>query len=464
MNAGSISGSEEFGVLPQSTTKPHKRRHVEYCCILFIRTDYFDFEELLVSFSVGRTLISNQRDIFGIKMASKTKYNLNRKKVTSQATIKQVECAVAEASNNFGIHLYYLLAKENTNVFFSPFSISTALAMLFCGAQKETAKEMREVLGYEAVNIKDEELKSCFQKLLDALDSNQESYTLNCANAVLSNKEFSVKEEYKSLLEHFFNAFFKEVDFVNESDEAVKLVNEWFNKKTNNMIPNILDSLDPSTVLIILNAVYFKGYWSYPFEEDDTNPQDFYNKGDKNNCRQVDMMHIRDIFLYTKKESYKALELPYEGGNISMLILLPNSKDGLSELESSLSSTFIQDLEQSMSETKVEVALPKFKLEYSTSLKEKFQSLGLSRVFNNGAHLNAINDSDELFLSEVNHTAILVVNEEGSEAVAFTGMKVSGSRAPMEQAKFIVDHSFMFVIYNVANNLILFMGRVDNFK
>ncbi|GBN17513.1 Serpin B4 [Araneus ventricosus] len=160
------------------------------------------------------------------------------------------------------------------------------------------------------------------------------------------------------------------------------------------MISNLLDSLDPSTVLILLNAVYFKGYWSHPFKENATIPQDFYNKGDKNNCRQVDMMHIKDIFLYTKKESYKALVLPYKG-NISMLILLPNSKRGLRELENSLSSTFIQDLEQIMSETKVEVTLPKFKLEYSTSLKEKFQSLGLIRVFNSGAHLNVINDPSE---------------------------------------------------------------------
>ncbi|GBM74436.1 Neuroserpin [Araneus ventricosus] len=395
-------------------------------------------------------------------MTSKTEKNLPRKKMkmSSQVTMKEVDCVVAEASNHFGINLYHLLAKENTNVFFSPFSISTALAMLFCGAQNETAKEMRKVLGYEVANIKDEELKLCFQKLLCALDSNQESYTLNYANTVLCDKEFSAKEEYKSLLEHFFKAFFQEVDFVNGSDDTVMLVNEWVKKKTNNMISKILDSLDPLIVLIILNAVYFKGYWLHPFKEYDTNPQDFYNKGDKNNCKQVDMMHIEDRFLYTKMESYKALELPYKGADISMLILLPDSEDGLSELENSLSSTFIRDIKQSMSKRRVEVALPKFKLEYSKSLKEKFQSLGLNRVFNRGAHLNGINDSNELFLSEVNHTAILVVNEEGSEAVAVTFKLLGGGYGPVEQPKFVVDHPFMLVIYNTENNLILFMGRV----
>ncbi|GBO04103.1 putative serpin-like protein TK1782 [Araneus ventricosus] len=371
-----------------------------------------------------------------------------------------MDSSVAEASNHLGINLYKLLAKENTNVFFSPFSISTALAMLFCGAENETAEEMRKVLGYEVANIKDEELKLCFQKLLDALDSNQESYTLNYANTVLSHKEFSVKEEYKSLLEDFFKALFQETDFINENEKAVKLVNEWVNEKTNNMIPKLLDSLDPSTVMIILNAVYFKGLWLHPFDEKSTFLQYFYNKGDEEELKQVDMMHLKEKFPYVEKESYKALQLPYKGDDISMLILLPNSKDGLSELENSLSSTFIQDIKQSMRERKVEVALPKFKLEYSKSLKEKFQSLGLNQVFNVGAHLNGINDSGNLLVSEIIHKAVLVVNEEGSEAAAVTAVMVMMCALTFDP-EFIVDHPFMFVIYNNKNNLILFMGRVD---
>ncbi|CAL1300767.1 unnamed protein product [Larinioides sclopetarius] len=115
--------------------------------------------------------------------------------------------------------------------------------MLFCGTEDETAEEMRKVLGYEVANIKDEELKLCFQKLLEALDSDQESYTLNYANTVLSHKEFSVKEEYKLLLETFFKALFQETDFINENEKTVKLVNQWVNEKTNNMIPKLLDSL-----------------------------------------------------------------------------------------------------------------------------------------------------------------------------------------------------------------------------
>ncbi|GFX55580.1 neuroserpin [Trichonephila clavipes] len=333
--------------------------------------------------------------------------------MASQVCDKEVE-NLAVANNHLGIHLYKLLAKEDRDIFFSPFSISTALAMLFCGAHNGTAEEMRNVLGYEIANIKDEELKSCFQKLVHSLENHPDSYTLVSANALVSHKEFLVKE--------------------------------------------LLDSLDPATVLVILNAVYFKGFWLHKFNEKHTFLQYFYNNGDEDNYEQVDMMHLKENFLYVEKESYKALELPYKGEGISMLILLPNSKDGLSNLENSLNSTFIQDLKQGMRKRKVEVALPKFRLEYSKSLKQQFQSLGMNKIFNAGAHLDGINDSKQLLVSEIVHKAVLIVNEEGSEAAAATAvvmMRCSLSMCP----EFIVDHPFLFLIYNSKNNLIYFMGR-----
>ncbi|GFX55582.1 uncharacterized serpin-like protein TK1782 [Trichonephila clavipes] len=381
--------------------------------------------------------------------------------MASQVCDKEVEnLAVAEANNHLGIHLYKLLAKEDRNIFFSPFSISTALAMLFCGAHNETAEEMRNVLGYEIANIKDEELKSCFQKLVHSLENHPDSYTLVSANALVSHKEFLVKGDYKSLLLEYFKAHIQEVDFANENEKAVKQINEWVNEKTQNMIPELLDSLDPATVLVILNAVYFKGFWLHKFNEKHTFLQYFYNNGDEDNYEQVDMMHLKENFLYVEKESYKALELPYKGEDISMLILLPNSKDGLSNLENSLNSTFIQDLKQGMRKRKVEVALPKFRLEYSKSLKQQFQSLGMNKIFNAGAHLDGINDSKQLLVSEIVHKAVLIVNEDGSEAAAATAAVIMLCSLSMDP-EFIVDHPFLFIIYNSKNSLIYFMGRVD---
>ncbi|GFX55713.1 uncharacterized serpin-like protein TK1782 [Trichonephila clavipes] len=367
---------------------------------------------------------------------------------------------VANASNHLGIHLYKLLAKEKRNVFFSPFSVSTALAMLFFGTEKKTNEEMQNVLGYETTNIKDERLKSCFQKLLDSLESNPDSYNLACANSVLADKEFSVKKEYKSLLIDFFKACVEEVDFMNENDKALNRINEWVSEKTHGMIPKMLESIDPSTVMVILNAVYFKGFWLEQFDENETILKYFNNKGEENNYKEVDTMHIKKKFMYVEEETYKALQLPYKGGDIAMLILLPNLENGLKELESSLNSTFFQDLKHKMKETKVEVALPKFQLEYEKSLKECFKELGINKIFHSEAELGNISNSANIFVSDIIHKAAVVVNEEGSEATASTVVEIVAYCMSFDP-EFFVDHPFLFIIYNTKNDLILFMGRVN---
>lgn len=367
---------------------------------------------------------------------------------------------MSEANNFLALNLHKQLSKEGKNVFFSPFSISTSLAMLFCGSEKETYQEMRQVLGYELSNIENEDLKTSFQYLLSAVEKNPKSYTLACANSVLSRKDFSVKPEYKSLLVEFFKAFLQEVDFQNKSKEAVKKINNWVSNKTNKMIPNLLDSLDPATVMVLVNAVYFKGSWLRQFKKKNTYLQNFYNNGDDRKCKQVKMMHIKKKFNFIEKESFKALELPYKGHEVSMMVLLPKDRNGLCQLENSMKSGFVQDLRKSMMETEVEVALPKFKMEYSKALKDHFQDLGMSRLFSPGAHFGGISDSKELLISEIIHKAVLVVNEEGTKAAAATGLVMIYCSVEVNP-KFIVDHPFVFVILNCKNNMILFMGRVD---
>ncbi|KFM58370.1 putative serpin-like protein, partial [Stegodyphus mimosarum] len=322
--------------------------------------------------------------------------------------------AVAQANNHLSVNLYRVLSKEDGNVFFSPFSLSTALAMLFCGSKSSTSQEMREVLGYEVANIPDENIKSSFQQLLSVLEKTPDNYILCYANSLLSQKDFNVKEEYKTVLEESFKALLMEVDFVHESQNVVSQINNWVKDKTNNMIPQLLDSLDPATVLVILNAVYFKGNWLNKFNEKATFLQYFYNKGMEDNAVQVDMMHLKESFPYLENESFKAVQLPYKGEEIAMLILLPKSRNGLEEVENKLSSNFIQDFKQNMRKMKIELALPKFRLEYSKSMKNAFQELGMKRVFECGADLSGINDSKQLNVSEIIHKAVVVVNEEGS--------------------------------------------------
>ncbi|KFM58371.1 putative serpin-like protein, partial [Stegodyphus mimosarum] len=358
------------------------------------------------------------------------------------------------------MNVYKLLAKEEKNTFFSPFSLSTALAMVFCGSENETAKEIRLAIGYNVENITGDNIKSGFQQLLSTLEKASDNYVLNYANSLLSQKGFAVKEEYKLVLRESFRALLMEMDFVGESEKVINHINEWVKNKTNHMIPQLVDFLDPSTVMVILNAVYFKGTWSHKFNEKLTFRQNFYNKGTESSMKLVDMMHIKESFLYSEKGSFKALQLPYHGEEIAMLLLLPNSRNGLKELEKQLSADFFKDLKCEMLLTEVDVALPKFRLEYSKSMKEIFQELGIRRLFECGAELGGISDYKELMVSEVIHKAVIIVNEEGTEAAAatFVGfMRCSLTFNP----EFIVDHPFAFVIYNTKCDLIIFMGKVE---
>ncbi|GIY24022.1 uncharacterized serpin-like protein TK1782 [Caerostris darwini] len=270
-------------------------------------------------------------------------------------------------------------------------------------------------------------------------------------------KELDVREEYKSLLFDFFKAVILEVDFKDE--KATEEINSWVSEKTNNMIPKLLDFLDPSTVMVILNAVYFKGSWLKPFDAENTSLQNFNIRGEKDNYKKVQTMFMTKRFMFVEEDNYKALQLPYKGGDISMLILLPDNESNLEEFENSLCPTFLCDLTKNMWEQTVSVALPKFELEYSKSLKESFLSLGLESIFCQTANLEGISETGNLLVSNIIHKAVLVVNEVGSEAAAVSEIEIVPYCMSPD---FYADHPFMFVIYNVNSNLILFMGRVND--
>ncbi|XP_042901044.1 iripin-2 isoform X4 [Parasteatoda tepidariorum] len=368
--------------------------------------------------------------------------------------------SLAVAVNNLGFQLGKLLAKEDANVFISPLSISSALAMAFCGARNETAQEMRQVLGYEIASIKNEEVKHCFLHLLSEMEQIKDSCTLTSANIVFSQDGFPLTEDFVQLLEDSFKAMTLNVDFLNESDKAVQQANNWVNEKTNGMISNLLDSLDPATVMVILNAVYFKGVWMLQFDQEDTYEQDFYNNGLEVNAKRVEMMHLKKSFLYTENKSFSAIQLPYVGEEIVMSIFLPKARDGLDKLMTDVSTDFLQAVKSKMRKVKVEVALPKFRLEYSKSLKELFQTLGINRAFSTSANFEGISKAQGLLISDIIHKAVVIVNEEGTEAAAATAV-VMVKRCLSMDPQFIADHPFFFLIYNLKTDMTLFMGKVN---
>ncbi|GBO36906.1 Serpin B6 [Araneus ventricosus] len=365
---------------------------------------------------------------------------------------------IAEASHRFALNLLRTLAAAGPgNVCVSPLSLCVALSMLRCGARGDTASEIAEVLGLGGISEQD--LEASFGRLLSSSDQAASAYTLDCANAAVLRKDFPVNVDYKEVLEKSFRAKLIQEDFTEDLQAVVDRINKWVETKTRGMISQLLDSLDPNTVLVLLNAVYFKGAWRNQFPESATHPQVFYNTGVEANAKEVDMMHLKEEFGYAELQTYTALQLPYRGDAIAMLILLPNSLDGLEEMEKDLTPGFVRNFKEKMRKRKVRVSLPRFRIEYFKSLKETFQELGMRKAFEDGADLSGISDMADLSVSDVVHKAVVEVNEEGTVAAAATAVMIQ-CRMMIIEPEFTVDHPFLFTIYDTRNDANLFTGRI----
>ncbi|GIY88727.1 leukocyte elastase inhibitor [Caerostris darwini] len=377
---------------------------------------------------------------------------------------------LALANNELAFNLHRKLAASSSeNIFTSPLSISSAFGMLFYGARGDTAEELRKVLGYEKADLPDELVHESFHRLLNEVlksGGSSDPYVLNVANGILLDDHMELIADYKSDVQELYKAEVRDVDFAKNSAQIVNEVNQWVKEKTNGKIDKLFDNLSPSTVMVLLNAVYFKGTWKYKFETRQTRQQAFYNDGLESNKKDVSMMHMTQNFPYTTFDDFKALELPYKGENVSMLVLLPNQRDGISALESSMTPEKLSQVQQRLYKTKVDVSLPKFKFDYSKELSPEIQALGAKDIFSAGtADFSGMTPSKKVFVSQIVHKAVIEVNEEGSEAAAVTGIIANRIRPmpPPLKMEFKADHPFLLAIIEKGstNNMVLFLGRVN---
>lgn len=370
--------------------------------------------------------------------------------------------AIAELSNKLASDIHKkLTAGEDGNVFFSPISIATALAMLFYGAKGDTANEMRRVLGYEEAGLTNSQVHAAFQNLVETMskDSATKEYLLYLANAVFTQKGYPILDVYQVGLQEIYKATARNVDFQNQAEKVVQEINDWVKQKTNNQITQLLDAVDPSTVMVLLNAVYFKGTWKTKFEN--TMEGIFFNKGLETEKIKTPMMSYEEKVLYTQIDGAQAIELPYDGEDISMVIVLPNTLDGLSKLEENLTPNTLKEIRRSTRKTRALVTLPKFKLEYKKNLNSVLQDLGLKSVFERSADLRGISEDGKLTVSQVVHKAVVEVNEEGSEASGATGIVIVPVSAIIDDIRFVANHPFVFAMIDRRNDLVLFQGRVN---
>lgn len=368
--------------------------------------------------------------------------------------------AAEKSSNLFGIDLYKVLSKKPGNLFLSPFSISSALAMTYIGAAGDTAQQMRDVLHFD---VEDEVLHDSFSELIKSLNQPNEKYQLSIANSMWAQDGYPFLEEFISKVQKYYQSGLNYVDFIDSAkrEETRQKINEWVEERTNQRIREIIkpDDIDELTRLILTNAIYFKGRWESPFHPSLTTKEPFYITKDEK--KEVDMMHQNIWTRYTENLSVQVLELPY-AGRISMIVVLPRQNKSLQQIEAELSLDLFQEWLSDLRQTRVDLYLPKFKMECRFNLKETLMSMGMKDAFTTVANFSKMDGTQKLQIKDVIHQSFVEVNEEGTEAAAATAVIIGIKMAPVTPILFKADRPFLFFIYDEVHNLILFMGRMAN--
>ncbi len=377
----------------------------------------------------------------------------------SGATAKGIS-SVVDANNQFTFDFYSNLKdKEDGNIFFSPYSISTALAMTYEGARGQTAKEIQSVFNFPEDSSA---RRPNFAAVYNQLNKRDAKYKINTANALWVQEDFQLLDDYTNTIEAYYGGKATNVDFAGATEQARKTINTWVENKTNNKIKDLFPagSLDPSTRLVLTNAIYFKGTWVKQFNENDTKDEDFRVSSDK--TVKVPMMRLTGtdvIFNYSETEDLQMLEMPYEGEDLSMLILLPKNDD-IAALEESLTAENLNEWKSQLVEKRLNVFMPKFTFNTKYFLKKNLEEMGMPSAFSEtNADFSGIDGKKDLFIQIVVHQAFVEINEEGTEAAAATGVGFGITSMPQIET-FRADHPFVFIIQQKETGNILFVGRV----
>ncbi|MBD3370445.1 serpin family protein [Candidatus Fermentibacteria bacterium] len=375
---------------------------------------------------------------------------------------------LVDGNTDFALDLFGHLSQEkpNQNIFFSPFSISSALAMTCAGARGETESQMADVLH---IDLPQSWVHPAFMELNEKLDpeyraslaeDDAEPLVLEVANAIWVEASYPLLDGYLSLVHIYYGAEARNVDFGGNPEAQRQLINEWVSEKTRDKITDLLPfgSVNDLTRVILTNAIYFKGSWMDQFEESLTRSRDFTMLD--GSVIRVPMMHRTDTFAYQDGYGCRAISLPYSDHMSSMLVLLPDGK--LSEFERSFDRRTLEQVRENLLGTEVRLAMPSFEFTSSFSLGETLVELGMEDAFQEGgADFSGMTGNKELFVSNVIHEAFVKVDETGTEAAAATAVVMGGpTAAPPPPIELVLDRSFLFVIMDDLSGSVLFMGRL----
>jgi serpin B len=387
--------------------------------------------------------------------------------------------AVAAGNVKFALKLYDQLNNRKGNLFLSPYSISTALAMTYAGARGETETEMAKALQFplfpdkEGGTLGRERLHAGFSELKLGLREVQKKgdVQLSIANALWPQKNYAFRPEYLNLIERDYDSVGRPLDYAN-AEKARGIINRWVEQETKEKIKDLIPSgvLDSLTRMVLTNAIYFKGDWLTQFKEKSTRDMPFKISPDK--TVQTPMMYQKGNFGHYQDADVQVLEMPYKGDKVSMFVLLPNQGGGqtlrrptnppakkktLADLEKILNPTKLSEWMGKVRRTKIDTWFPKFKMTSEFSLSQQLQALGMKKAFGD-ADFSGMDGTKKLYISTVLHKAFVEVNEEGTEAAAATAVVIS-LKSARRYPSFRADHPFLFLIRDKATGSILFLGR-----
>jgi serpin B len=370
--------------------------------------------------------------------------------------------AVVRGDNQFALELYGRLRGQQGNLFFSPYSISTALAMTYGGARGQTAEQMAATLHF---TLPPERLHPAMVTLIRAVNGagKQRGCQLRTANALWGQKGHPFRPEFLALTQDNYGAGLREVDFAGAAEPARRTINAWVEKETGDKIKDLIRPgvLAGDTRLVLTNAIYFKGDWASQFKKDRTREEPFHVSADK--TVPMPLMHQGGRFKHFDGGNFQALELPYAGKDLAMVVLLPRKVYGLADFEKTLTADNLAGWLDKLREHEVEVALPRFRMTGEFLLNKTLFEMGMPSAFTRAADFSGMDGRKDLFLSKVIHKAFVDVNEAGTEAAAATAV-VGEEQAERVKSVFRADHPFAFLIRDTRSGSILFLGRLTNLR
>ena len=367
---------------------------------------------------------------------------------------------IAQGNNAFGLNLYAALRARPGNLFLSPFSIATAMSMVYSGARARTAEQMAAVLHLPS---DPQQVQSGFAELLNTLQAGAKAhgYRLDIANGLWAQKDYPLLPAYLNAMRSAYSAEIDSVDFVHEAEAVRARINSWVAGRTQDKIKDLFPrgAFHPDTRLVLANAIYFKGTWASQFKAERTHDAPFTLLG--GGTVQVRMMEQQARFNYLDAGTFQVLELPYKGDTLAMDVFLPRKPDGLADFEQGLTAEALAGSLAKFHMELVRLALPRFTITSSFELNRELAAMGMPLAFQSGADFSGMSErSRELVLSTVVHKAFVDVNEEGTEAAAATGTGFKAT-AVIRYIEFRVDHPCFFLIRDLSSGAILFLGRLD---